>query len=126
MRSRVQPNLLSSDGTAALAATAFARSGKHFAYGISRSVSLSRQSNSGRRLRDLRCLLQGSDFFTVYVRPTTAPLASVDGSKPSHDDHRLPDEIRFVKFSGISWTHDSKGFFYQVGAILSVMLGNLT
>ncbi|KAI0637652.1 prolyl oligopeptidase [Trametes polyzona] len=86
------PNLLSSDGTAALAATAFARSGEHFAYGISRS---------------------GSDFFTVYVRPTSAPLASVNGSKPSHDDGRLPEEIRFVKFSSISWTHDSKGFFYQ-------------
>ncbi|KAI0676715.1 prolyl oligopeptidase [Trametes maxima] len=86
------PNLLSSDGTAALAATAFARSGEYFAYGISRS---------------------GSDFFTVYVRPTSAPLASVNGSKPSHDDGRLPEEIRYVKFSGISWTHDSKGFFYQ-------------
>ncbi|OSD01749.1 hypothetical protein PYCCODRAFT_1368709 [Trametes coccinea BRFM310] len=86
------PNLLSSDGTAALAATAFARSGGHFAYGISRS---------------------GSDFFTIYVRPTSAPLASVNGSKVSHDDQRLPEEIRFVKFSGISWTHDSKGFFYQ-------------
>ncbi|KAI0722036.1 prolyl oligopeptidase [Cerioporus squamosus] len=86
------PNLLSSDGTAALAATAFARSGEHFAYGISRS---------------------GSDFFTIYVRPTSAPLASVDGSSVSHDDKRLPEEIRYVKFSGITWTHDSKGFFYQ-------------
>ncbi|CDO74182.1 hypothetical protein BN946_scf185043.g234 [Trametes cinnabarina] len=86
------PNLLSSDGTAALAATAFARSGKHFAYGISRS---------------------GSDFFTIYVRPTSAPLASVQDGNASHDDQRLPEEIRFVKFSGISWTHDSKGFFYQ-------------
>ncbi|KAJ8502127.1 hypothetical protein ONZ51_g205 [Trametes cubensis] len=90
------PNLLSSDGTAALAATAFARSGEHFAYGISRS---------------------GSDFFTIYVRPTSAPLASAEGKTPSHDDQRLPEEIRFVKFSGISWTHDSKGFFYQVGTV---------
>ncbi|CAL1703361.1 unnamed protein product [Somion occarium] len=86
------PNLLSDDGTAALAATAFSRSGKYFAYGISRS---------------------GSDFYTVYIRPTSAPLASVNGQKVSHDDGRLHDEIRFVKFSAISWTHDSKGFFYQ-------------
>jgi prolyl oligopeptidase len=80
-------NLLADDGTAALATTAFARSGEYFAYGISRS---------------------GSDFCTVYVRRTDAPLA-----KGSHDDARLPDEIRFVKFSSITWTHDSKGFFYQ-------------
>lgn len=32
----------------------------------------------------------------------------------SHDDGRLPDEVRFVKFSSVTWTHDSKGFFYQV------------
>ncbi|KAI0081447.1 hypothetical protein K474DRAFT_1587789 [Panus rudis PR-1116 ss-1] len=86
------PNLLSEDGTAALSATAFSRSGEYFAYGISRS---------------------GSDFYTVYVRPTSAPLASVEGKTVSHDDKRLSDEIRFVKFSSISWTHDSKGFFYQ-------------
>ncbi|PCH41552.1 hypothetical protein WOLCODRAFT_89370 [Wolfiporia cocos MD-104 SS10] len=86
------PNLLSADGTAALTTTAFSRSGELWAYGVSRS---------------------GSDFFTIYVRPTTAPLASVDGSRPSHDDGRLPEEIRFVKFSGITWSADSKGFFYQ-------------
>jgi len=86
------PNLLSDDGTAALASTAFSRTGEHWAYGISRS---------------------GSDSFTIYIRPTSAPLASVDGSRPSHHDGRLPEEIRYVKFSGITWSHDSKGFFYQ-------------
>ncbi|KAI0922051.1 hypothetical protein AcV5_000515 [Taiwanofungus camphoratus] len=86
------PNLLSEDGTAALTTSAASRSGEYWAYGISRS---------------------GSDFFTIYVRPTTAPLGSIDGSRPSHDEGRLPEEIRFVKFSGITWTHDSNGFFYQ-------------
>lgn len=33
------PNLLSEDGTAALAITAFSRDGKYYAYGISLSVS---------------------------------------------------------------------------------------
>lgn len=48
------------------------------------------------------------------MRKTDVPLAvTADGKRPSHDDGRLPDEIRFVKFSTITWTHDSKGFFYQ-------------
>ncbi|KAG9313061.1 prolyl oligopeptidase [Chiua virens] len=86
------PNLLSDDGTAALAVTAFSRDGKYFAYGIS---------------------LSGSDFCTVYVRETNKSLASVDGKRVDHDESRLADEVRFVKFSSITWTHDSKGFFYQ-------------
>lgn len=56
---------------------------------------------------------QGSDFWTVYVRPTSCPLAPGNGSV-SNDDGRLPDELKFVKFSSISWTKDSQGFFYQV------------
>lgn len=30
------------------------------------------------------------------------------------DQGRLPEEIKYVKFSAICWTPDSKGFFYQV------------
>lgn len=87
-----KPNLLSDDGTAALAVTAFCPTGKFFAYGISRS---------------------GSDFYTIYVRPTSAPLAESTEIKVSHDKHRLDDEVRFVKFSSVAWSHDSRGFFYQ-------------
>ena len=48
----------------------------------------------------------------MYVRRTDSPLAEklVNG----HDTGRLPEEIHFVKFSSITWTPDSKGFFYQV------------
>ena len=48
---------------------------------------------------------------------TSAPFPPADAGedfKPGPDDGRLPDEIRFVKFSSIAWTHDDKGFFYQV------------
>ena len=41
----------------------------------------------------------GSDWSTYYVRE----LAS---------GKQLPDVIRWVKFSGVTWTEDSKGFFY--------------
>ncbi|KAI6114866.1 prolyl oligopeptidase [Pisolithus croceorrhizus] len=83
------PNSLSDDGTAAIATSSFSRSGEYYAYGIS------------------------LDFCTIYVRHTRDPLASTDGQREDHHAKRLPEEIRFVKFSAITWTHDSKGFFYQ-------------
>ncbi len=41
----------------------------------------------------------GSDWSTYYVR-------ELAGGK------QLPDVIRWVKFSGLAWTEDGKGFFY--------------
>ncbi|KAF8629610.1 hypothetical protein AX15_003351 [Amanita polypyramis BW_CC] len=85
------PNLLSEDDTASLSMYDFSHCGKYFAYGIS---------------------LSGSDFSTIYVRPTSSPLAPGNGSR-NNDDGRFPDELKYVKFSSISWTRDSVGFFYQ-------------
>jgi prolyl oligopeptidase len=42
----------------------------------------------------------GSDWQEIHVR-------NVDNGRD------LPDIIKWVKFSGISWTKDNKGFFYQ-------------
>ena len=42
----------------------------------------------------------GSDWQTLHV-------LDVKTGKP------LPDTVQWVKFSGISWTHDGKGFFYS-------------
>ncbi|KIJ56911.1 hypothetical protein M422DRAFT_149708 [Sphaerobolus stellatus SS14] len=88
------PNLLTSDGTAAIVTAAFSKSSEYWAYGLS---------------------LSGSDFSTIYVRPTSKPLDKpVEGDNAiANDPGRLGDVVRFVKFSGISWTHDDKGFFYQ-------------
>lgn len=44
--------------------------------------------------------VSGSDWTTIRVR-------SID----TNED--LTDKIEWVKFSGIAWTHDSKGFFYS-------------
>jgi hypothetical protein len=57
-------------------------------------------------------LSQGSDFVAVYIRHLDSPL--IKGVDLKNDDGRLPEEIKFVKFSSIIWTPDSKGFFYQV------------
>lgn len=109
------PNLLSDDGTAALAVTAFSRDGNYYAYGISLSVSSVLLSASlVSQLTNRSPTVQGSDFCTIYIRETSKPLAAVDGKRVDHHESRLSDEIRFVKFSSITWTHDSKGFFYQV------------
>ena len=75
----LDPNLLSSDGTVALAGTAVTDNGKLMAYGTSAS---------------------GSDWMEWHVR-------DVDTGKD------LPDLIKWVKFSGASWTKDNKGFFYS-------------
>ncbi|KAF8495236.1 prolyl oligopeptidase [Russula emetica] len=80
------PNVLSSDGSVSLSTASYSRNGKWFAYALSRS---------------------GSDFTNVYIRSTEHPLIDAE------NDMRLSDELRFVKFSSIAWTHDSKGFFYQ-------------
>ncbi|KMS95438.1 hypothetical protein BVRB_008170 [Beta vulgaris subsp. vulgaris] len=42
----------------------------------------------------------GSDWITINV-------LSVANQTP------LPDALRWVKFSGVSWTHDNRGFFYS-------------
>ncbi|BGP15271.1 hypothetical protein JCM10213v2_003231 [Rhodosporidiobolus nylandii] len=85
------PNLLSEDGSVSRSVSAFSEDGKWWAYGLSRS---------------------GSDWSTLYVRPTSSPHTSSTpvGSDAGRNEN---EELRFVKFSGIGWTADSKGFFYQ-------------
>src|SRR5258708_2562555 len=58
-----------------------------------------------RPSRDGRLLVYGlseggADWQTLHVR-------DIDSGKD------LPDEVRWMRFSGISWTNDSKGFFYS-------------
>ncbi|KAF8164897.1 prolyl oligopeptidase [Crassisporium funariophilum] len=83
------PNALSKDGTSALASYKFSECGKYFAYGIS---------------------VSGSDFVTLYIRSTDSPVTK---NEDGHNRGRLPEELKFVKFSSITWTPDSKGIFYQ-------------
>lgn len=84
-------NLLSKDGTIALSITAFSKSGKQFAYGVSKS---------------------GSDWFKIYFRSTSSPLVpggeDIEGGSGRHED-----VLDHVKFSGATWTHDDAGIFYQ-------------
>lgn len=75
----LDPNLLSPDGTVAVADTAVSDDGKLMAYAIAAS---------------------GSDWTEWHVR-------DVDTGKD------LPDDLKWVKFSGASWTKDNKGFYYS-------------
>jgi prolyl oligopeptidase len=65
------------------------------------TVALSGQaaSDDGRYLA-YSLSTSGSDWQELHVR-------SVDTGRD------LPDTVKWVKFSGISWTHDNKGFFYS-------------
>lgn len=84
------PNLLSEDGSVSRSSSAFSEDGKYFAYSLS---------------------VSGSDWNKIYVRPTSVP--HIPTQTVGLDEGRLPDILGFVKFSSISWTKDSKGFFYQ-------------
>ncbi|WFD21832.1 prolyl oligopeptidase [Malassezia equina] len=84
-------NVLSDDGTVALKWTSFSHTGRYVAYGISRS---------------------GSDWFKIFLRSTESPMLSCAPGTEGGDD-RLPDVLEHIKFSGITWTHDDQGFFYQ-------------
>jgi len=84
-------NVLSEDGTVALKWTSFSHTGRYVAYGISRS---------------------GSDWFKIFLRSTDSPMLSCSSGTEGGDD-RLPDVLEHIKFSGITWTHDDQGFFYQ-------------
>ncbi len=75
----LDPNKLSTDGTVALAGTAYTEDGKLMAYGLAAS---------------------GSDWNEWRVRDVET-------------GNDLPDVLKWVKFSGASWTPDGKGFYYS-------------
>jgi prolyl oligopeptidase len=56
-------------------------------------------SEDARRLA-YATAVSGSDWNDIHVRDIATGTA-------------LPDRVRWVKFSGISWTHDNAGFFYS-------------
>lgn len=75
----LDPNVLSPDGSIALAGFKPSPDGKYLCYRLSQG---------------------GSDWEELHVRDLTT----------SRD---LPDTVRWVKYSEISWTNDDKGFFYS-------------
>lgn len=79
-------NALSEDGTTALATSSFSESGKYWAYGLSQ---------------------KGSDWVEISIKSVEEVLEGKSGSS------KYPETLRWVKFSGIEWTHDDAGFFYS-------------
>ncbi|KAF8622425.1 hypothetical protein AX15_007009 [Amanita polypyramis BW_CC] len=84
------PNVLSTDSSTIMTLCRFSPNGEYFAYAASHL---------------------GGDYSTIYVRPTSSPLTRASVAKGK--DGRFEDEVKFFKFSVITWTRDSKGFIYQ-------------
>nr|MDP9178744.1 S9 family peptidase [Gemmatimonadota bacterium] len=63
------------------------------------ALNASEPSPDGRHLA-YATTVSGSDWQEIRVR-------NVDTRRD------LPEQLKWVKFSGISWTRDNKGFFYQ-------------
>jgi len=87
--------LLSSNGTVAIASSTYSNSGKLLAYGISQS---------------------GSDWVTIYFRETSKPFITPDPDKESAKcggPDRLKDVIEYTKFAPPAWTPDDVGVFYM-------------
>lgn len=78
----IDPNKLSEDGTVALMGQSFSEDGRLVAYALS----------SG-----------GSDWRSVHVMEVDPATGGV---------MQRGDVLEHVKFSGMTWTHDNKGFFY--------------
>ena len=73
----------------------FSKSGRYVAYGISKS---------------------GSDWSTIYFRETTKPFvtpAPDEKSANTGGPDRLSDALQYLKYGGVTWTHDDKGVFYK-------------
>ncbi|MCO5590125.1 hypothetical protein L7F22_044094 [Adiantum nelumboides] len=88
-------NLMSKDGTTTVGNFYFSHSGKTAAYTVTH---------------------RGSDWYSVYFRDTFKPFTEQPedakvAAKGGPDC--LTDVIHHVKFSGVSWSKDDKGVFYQ-------------
>lgn len=81
----LDPNDWSSDGSISLGDYSFSESGTWMAYEIS---------------------VGGSDWTKIKV------LKVLNNPINGQNYQECPDEIEFVKYSGIEWSHDDKGFFY--------------
>ena len=75
----IDPNVISEEGTVALAEYKVSPDAKLMAYGLSEG---------------------GADWETIHVRDLST-------------GKDLDDEVRWMRFSGISWTKDAKGFYYS-------------
>ena len=75
----IDPNVISEEGTVALAEYKVSPDAKLMAYGLSEG---------------------GADWETIHLRDLGT-------------GKDLDDEVRWMRFSGISWTKDAKGFYYS-------------
>ncbi len=85
-------NKLSADGASAVQLYTFSRNAGFFAYGVSDA---------------------GSDWLTLYVKALKSCDFETRPEPGFYDGVRLADKVESVKWSGIHWSQNDDGFFYQ-------------
>ncbi|CEL97891.1 unnamed protein product [Vitrella brassicaformis CCMP3155] len=91
-RCAFDPNTWSEDGTIALTSLTFTDDGSKLAYGISE---------------------KGSDWTAFKVVDMESFQASGDNSTADEAQYVIDDQLKRVKYSGVSWNHDDSGLYYS-------------
>lgn len=100
----LDPNVLRADGTVALQEYSISHDGQYLAAAF---------STGGSDWRTVRIFQVGSGSGGGGGDETTPSSTSTSAASSAAAGRPLPETLSHVKFTELSWTRDSKGFFYS-------------